>query len=622
MTPEQAAVTGLRDCDMIMKGGITSGVVYPSTAVALSATYRFRRLGGASAGAIAATVVAAAELGRSAPDGGFPALAGVAKELGSGLASMFQPTKRTAPAFDMLLKATSAGDSRSAKAKAIAWRAIRAKSLWFIACVALLDLPIAALGLARHRRWDAANWWAAAILTTIWALVAIALSCVVAVVLCLRSVARALPEVGFGLCTGGASDGPSDPTKPPLTDWIEERIQRVAGKPVGADLVTFGDLWGREATKAYVTATTDKAGERTADGQLNPTTRRRLRREREIDLVVMTTDLTHRRAIRFPFDSHELHWCPSCLAPYFSSRVLEHLRTHALPTDSALVAQVGGFCPVHPAQEILALPPVDKLPIVLAARLSLSFPGLLSAVPLLQVDFSRAPAKRRFERTWFSDGGIASNFPTHLFDEAFPTRPTFGIALTGMHPDYPGLVWVPEADKSGSGLHLPAVPIVSVGGFVHAVVDVMQNWSDNAQMIMPGFRDRIVRVRLAPDEGGMNLLMPKETIDRLVDRGAEAGTALAGEFDLRRHQRTRFRGSMASLHTWLDGARGALDSDYLTLVADTAWAHQLSSGSTAKEIAASGELKGLAEAWKDEDHVTVSGTIPRPTAELRSVPRQ
>jgi hypothetical protein len=43
------------DCDLIMKGGITSGVVYPLTACQLAKRYRFRRLGGASAGAIAAT---------------------------------------------------------------------------------------------------------------------------------------------------------------------------------------------------------------------------------------------------------------------------------------------------------------------------------------------------------------------------------------------------------------------------------------------------------------------------------------------------------------------------------------------------------------------------------------
>ncbi|HEX6042712.1 MAG TPA: hypothetical protein VFZ20_32030, partial [Longimicrobium sp.] len=51
-----------------MKGGITSGVVYPLAVCELAKTYRFRCIGGTSAGAIAAAATAAAELGRR--DGG------------------------------------------------------------------------------------------------------------------------------------------------------------------------------------------------------------------------------------------------------------------------------------------------------------------------------------------------------------------------------------------------------------------------------------------------------------------------------------------------------------------------------------------------------------------------
>ena len=58
-----------RSCDLVMKGGITSGVVYPKAIVQLSRTYRFRNIGGTSAGAIAAVITAAAEYGRA--DGGF-----------------------------------------------------------------------------------------------------------------------------------------------------------------------------------------------------------------------------------------------------------------------------------------------------------------------------------------------------------------------------------------------------------------------------------------------------------------------------------------------------------------------------------------------------------------------
>jgi hypothetical protein len=48
-----------------MKGGITSGVIYPLAVCELAQTYRLRSVGGASAGAIAAAAEAAAEVGRA-----------------------------------------------------------------------------------------------------------------------------------------------------------------------------------------------------------------------------------------------------------------------------------------------------------------------------------------------------------------------------------------------------------------------------------------------------------------------------------------------------------------------------------------------------------------------------
>jgi Patatin-like phospholipase len=51
------------ECDIVMKGGITSGVIYPLAVCELAKTYRLHSLGGASAGAIAAAAAAAAEVG-------------------------------------------------------------------------------------------------------------------------------------------------------------------------------------------------------------------------------------------------------------------------------------------------------------------------------------------------------------------------------------------------------------------------------------------------------------------------------------------------------------------------------------------------------------------------------
>src|SRR5215831_20078924 len=51
-------------CDVVMKGGITSGIVYPTAICELAQQYQFKNIGGASAGAIAAVATAAAEYGR------------------------------------------------------------------------------------------------------------------------------------------------------------------------------------------------------------------------------------------------------------------------------------------------------------------------------------------------------------------------------------------------------------------------------------------------------------------------------------------------------------------------------------------------------------------------------
>src|SRR5262249_59526992 len=59
-----------QSCDIVMKGGITSGVVYPLALVELSQKYRLANIGGTSAGAMAAAAAAAAEYGRALPGAG------------------------------------------------------------------------------------------------------------------------------------------------------------------------------------------------------------------------------------------------------------------------------------------------------------------------------------------------------------------------------------------------------------------------------------------------------------------------------------------------------------------------------------------------------------------------
>src|SRR3954468_11072781 len=88
------------EADMVMKGGITSGVVYPLAVCELAKQYRFRNLGGSSAGGIAAAFAAAAEYARDT--GGFQRLAELPRTLGTNLEALFQPSPRTKPVFNVL----------------------------------------------------------------------------------------------------------------------------------------------------------------------------------------------------------------------------------------------------------------------------------------------------------------------------------------------------------------------------------------------------------------------------------------------------------------------------------------------------------------------------------------
>lgn len=83
------------ECDLVMKGGVTSGIVYPAIVLKLAKKYRFRSIGGTSAGAIAAAVTAAAEYGRDT--GGFTKLKEISDQLSQEnfLRNLFQPSEET-----------------------------------------------------------------------------------------------------------------------------------------------------------------------------------------------------------------------------------------------------------------------------------------------------------------------------------------------------------------------------------------------------------------------------------------------------------------------------------------------------------------------------------------------
>jgi Patatin-like phospholipase len=198
-------------------------------------------------------------------------------------------------------------------------------------------------------------------------------------------------------------------------------------------------------------------------------------------------------------------------------------------------------------------PSEPHLPLVVAARMSLSFPGLISAVPLWARDFTLIDEaeRQKLRRCLFSDGGLSSNFPIHFFDHILPNSPTFAITLD----DYDAKrnrdrVWLPE--NAESGIQLPIVPFSGLGGFLMRLIDSAKDWQDNLQSTLPGYRERIAHIALKSDEGGLNLAMSAETIKRVAGYGRMAGDKLSNQFNFNEHRWRRFLVAMARMEETLD----------------------------------------------------------------------
>ena len=118
----------LRKCDIVMQGGVTSGVVYPGLVCKLAEKYSFQSIGGTSVGAIAACLTAAAEYSRR--NGQADAFAGVAavsqwlgedskSGSGSNMLALFQPQTWTRDLFRFAMAFLIKGFWR--RALAIVW---------------------------------------------------------------------------------------------------------------------------------------------------------------------------------------------------------------------------------------------------------------------------------------------------------------------------------------------------------------------------------------------------------------------------------------------------------------------------------------------------------------------
>lgn len=499
------------ECDLVMKGGITSGVVYPLAVCELARTYRLRSVGGSSAGAIAAAFAAAAEYGRD--DGGFERLAALPQEIAPRLPDLLQPTEHTRVAHEMVMASVEPDASTMTKLRRILSTAVGAQRRWFWLTFVLAALVPAGLALlAASGQLSGWRFVPLVLLLLLIAVVAFALAIATALGQEGRTTWGALGQQGFGIYMGsagaanhdgdhGAAGGnPSTPDQ--LTDWLAARIDSVAG--VDAPL-TFGDL-------API----------------------------GVDLKVTTTNLTYGRPVTFPFPRDGFLFDPIELGRYFPPDVIKGLVGERPPAtrDGEVLRSPEGA-------ELYAWPEAADTPVVVAVRLSLSFPGLISAVPLYAIDYSRThEADQRPVRCWFSDGGITSNFPVHFFDSLWPRRPTFTLDLGPYHPDRP------EQDVYYGGYRdrEPRVqPIEGMSSFLGSILDTMQYWSDNTQAALAGYRDRIVEVHLRDNEGGMNLRMPDETVLSVARKGRAAAAELVAAFDFDHHRWVRYLTAMSEL---------------------------------------------------------------------------
>lgn len=569
----------LLECDLVMKGGITSGIVYPPLVLKLRDAYRFRCVGGTSSGAVAAAATAAAEYGRDAE--GFDKLRRLQEELSDGtfLRDLFQPSKETRPLMRFLFSLLDIFKSKRSLLSArliggVVWALLRALPLTFAAG--------AALGIAVS--WLLA-WLLGGSLRGLGLLIPILLGVIGAAIASLLHLVllfvRTVPDNLIGLCTGRKGDLKEAPDV--LTDWLNDRINDIAGLKTRPDPLTFGDL----RTKPFW------------DGRTRS-------KEDNITLRMVTSNLSQNQPYILPFQDHLFVFKKTEFSKLFPPQVITYLEKE----NEFFKEYQASVKPSHyslPA-DFYFLPAADKLPVIVATRLSLSFPLLLSAVPL----YTMKPEKITEEKSrnheqpheqvkhvavavddlqvnWFSDGGICSNFPIQFFDRWLPTRPTFGVNLTSLpeegltdnktrvKPEFMSptsselkappnrqAIYLPKADDC---LATELIPFARAGTsrpsllkFLWAIFSTAKNYRDNAQSVLPSYRERIVQIRLSDNEGGLNLAMPGDTIENVVVKGETAGQTLLDDFRFDVHQWVRFRVLMKQIESSLTQMNDVMSS--------------------------------------------------------------
>jgi predicted acylesterase/phospholipase RssA len=480
-------------CDLVMKGGITGGIVYPEAIYEISREFNLKSIGGTSAGAIAASLAAAAQYRRvraaQSPDGeaGYERVRAIPDALGAQghLFKLFAPNRATKPLFGIIADLFAPSKPRWVKALCLI-RAYPAYSALGLIPAAFYAYAAFAVGSPAMR---VVHWLVALVVAAI-GMPAASLTGL------LWDCGRKIPKNCYGLVTGIDDGNPGNELA--LSAWLTMELEETAGLVPGEMPLTFGMLW-------------DPAGLPGPCLLEEPPSQD----DRAINLQMVTTSVTEGRPYQFPTKTSRFYFKPEELAKFFPKHVVRWLVDHAR-TNAA------------PLEGLVPLPPIGDLPIVVATRMSLAFPILLSALPLHAVD-DGDPAPQRLQTVWFSDGGLTSNFPIQMFDSPLPRWPTLALNLGTFGPQTPA-DGATVAEGARTGQFLPFTPITGLASFFTCMFAALQNWNDNLQSTLPGFRDRIATIALAPGEGGLNLDMDRVTIERLRQRGADAARDLVRRF--------------------------------------------------------------------------------------------
>jgi predicted acylesterase/phospholipase RssA len=567
------AATPTKTCDIVLKGGITSGVVYPLALTSLAKDYRFSSIGGTSAGAMAAAAAAAAEYGRQTGHSGFERLAQIPQEVGPNLLSLFQPTPTLKPLFDIFVAAMGA---KSTFGLLVTGTRAAIKGYWGSALLgAILGFLVIAVAVT-----------SGGVGFVLLGVLLVFVGLIVAILLSLwKAVSKDLEKADFGLCPGIRQPNASSEA---FTDWLARVIDEAAGH--AGDPLTFGDLAAP------------------ADGS-----------RPAIHLAMMTTSLMEERPYTLPMHNERFFFKKSEWDKIFPERIVAFLIKVCKPF----------MPPAGETGQYFYFPDELHLPLVVAARMSLSFPGLIAAVPLWTQDFTLTDKteQQKLRRCLFSDGGLSSNFPIHFFDHILPNSPTFAITLDEYDPNRNrDRVWLPE--KAESGIQLPILPFSGLGGFLMRLVDSAKDWQDNLQSTLPGYRERIAHIALESDEGGLNLTMSDATIKKVAGYGQTAGDELRTQFNFDEHRWRRFLVAMARMEETLDevatayAGTGAPEpfAAFLQRYASNPAHYRQKPDILSAMLTRGNELAAVGMNWRAKPTIR-DGRIPKPETNLRISPK-